>query len=87
MELLLLDNGSDDGSQTACAAFAGHNPAVRYLPQSRNLGFGGGMNAGVAAARGDWVVLVTSDTLVATVEATVVVAADATATSWLDVTP
>jgi GT2 family glycosyltransferase len=62
-ELLLVDNGSDDGSQAACAAFAGDHADVRYLPQSRNLGFGGGMNAGVAAARGQWVVLVNSDTL------------------------
>jgi GT2 family glycosyltransferase len=62
-ELILVDNGSDDGSAERCAAAAQSQPALRYLPQPRNLGFGGGMNAGVAAARGEWACLVNNDTL------------------------
>lgn len=63
VQLVLVDNGSDDGAAAHCAAYAAANPSVRYLPLSGNLGFGGGMNAGVAAARGEWVCLVNSDTL------------------------
>ena len=62
-ELLLVDNGSDDGADEACARFAAGDERIRYLPQTANLGFGGGMNVGVAAALGDWVLLVNSDTL------------------------
>jgi GT2 family glycosyltransferase len=63
VQLILVDNGSDDGAAAHCAAYAAVNPSVVYLPESSNLGFGGGMNAGVAAASGDWVCLVNSDTL------------------------
>jgi GT2 family glycosyltransferase len=63
MQLTLVDNGSDDGAAAHCAAYAAANPSVRYLPLPGNLGFGGGMNAGVAAAGGEWVCLVNSDTL------------------------
>lgn len=63
VELILVDNGSDDGAAGACSALAARHPALRYLPLPENRGFGGGMNAGVDAARGDWVLLVNSDTL------------------------
>lgn len=63
VQLILVDNGSDDGAAAHCAAYAGANPSVIYLPLSNNLGFGGGMNAGVAAAGGEWACLVNSDTL------------------------
>ena len=62
-ELILVDNASNDGSAERCAAYAAAHPEVRYLPQATNLGFSGGMNAGVAAASGEWVCLVNSDTL------------------------
>ena len=42
---------------------AAARPRIRYAPEATNLGFAGGMNAGVALARGDWVCLVNSDTL------------------------
>jgi GT2 family glycosyltransferase len=62
-ELVLVDNASPDGSGARCAAFAAEHPGVVWLPQAENLGFGGGMNAGAAAARGAWICLVNSDTL------------------------
>src|SRR5438132_5051823 len=63
LQIVLVDNGSDDGSAARCAEWAATRPELLYLPQATNLGFGGGMNAGVGAARGEWVCLVNSDTI------------------------
>ena len=63
VQLILVDNASDDGSASRCAAWATLHPAVLYLAQPKNLGFAGGMNTGVAMATGDWVCLVNNDTL------------------------
>lgn len=61
-EIIVVDNGSSDGS----AEFVRQNfPGVKTLPLDRNLGFGGGSNAGVRAARNDIVVLLNSDMRVA----------------------
>jgi O-antigen biosynthesis protein len=57
-EILVVDNGSEDGS----AQFLRDTfPQVRVLALDRNLGFGGGSNAGFRAAKNDIVVLLNSD--------------------------
>jgi len=57
-EVIVVDNGSTDGS----AAFIRERfPKVRVLALEKNLGFGGGSNAGFSAARHDIVVLLNSD--------------------------
>jgi len=57
-EVIVVDNGSTDGS----AAFVEERfPQVRVVALDRNLGFGGGSNAGFRAARHDVVVLINSD--------------------------
>ncbi len=57
-EIVVVDNGSTDGS----AQFLRDNfPTVRVLALPTNLGFGGGSNAGFAAAKNDIVVLLNSD--------------------------
>jgi GT2 family glycosyltransferase len=61
-EVIVVDNGSEDGS----AQFVREQfPTVRLLALEKNLGFGGGSNAGVAEARNDIVVLLNSDMRVA----------------------
>src|SRR5271166_5101900 len=46
-EIIVVDNGSSDGS----AEFLSRNfPDIKVLALERNLGFGGGSNAGVRAA-------------------------------------
>jgi O-antigen biosynthesis protein len=57
-EIIVVDNGSEDGS----ADFLHKRfPSVRVLALDRNLGFGGGSNAGFRAAKNDIVVLLNSD--------------------------
>ncbi|MBV9769105.1 MAG: glycosyltransferase, partial [Bryobacterales bacterium] len=57
-EIIVVDNGSQDSS----AEFLRDRfPSVRVLALDRNLGFGGGSNAGFRAAKNDIVVLLNSD--------------------------
>jgi O-antigen biosynthesis protein len=57
-EIIVVDNGSEDGSAEFLHE---HFPSVRVLALERNLGFGGGSNAGFRAAKNDIVVLLNSD--------------------------
>ncbi|MFN3322845.1 MAG: glycosyltransferase [Bryobacteraceae bacterium] len=61
-EIIVVDNGSEDGS----AGFVRERfPAVKVLALEKNLGFGGGSNAGFRKAKNDIVVLLNSDMRVA----------------------
>jgi O-antigen biosynthesis protein len=61
-EVIVVDNGSTDGSADYLRQ---HFPTVRVLALPKNLGFGGGSNAGFRAATNDIVVLLNSDMRVA----------------------
>ncbi|MBN1247210.1 MAG: glycosyltransferase, partial [Anaerolineae bacterium] len=54
LEVICLDNASEDDSVERIRK---HFPQVRLLQQPINLGFAGGVNVGVDAARGDLLVL------------------------------
>jgi GT2 family glycosyltransferase len=58
-EIIVVDNASRDGSRAIAAA----EPGVRLLAMDENLGFAGGVNRGVAAARGPIVALLNPDAL------------------------
>jgi GT2 family glycosyltransferase len=58
-ETILVDNASTDGSPQWVAA---HHPDVRLLVNDRNLGFAEGNNVGLAAAEGEFAVLLNNDT-------------------------
>jgi GT2 family glycosyltransferase len=57
-ELIVVDNGSEDGTPEAVAALA---PAARIVRSGSNLGFAGGCNAGAAVAKGDLLVILNPD--------------------------
>jgi len=60
-EVLLVDNGSTDGSLAwAREAY----PAVRVVALRENLGFAGGVNVGLRAARGELLLLLNNDAFV-----------------------
>lgn len=58
-EVIVVDNGSSDGSQGYVRQ---HFPDVRLLELGENRGFTGACNAGYAVSRGDYVILLNNDT-------------------------
>ena len=59
-EVLLVDNASTDDS---LALVRQHYPWVRIVESASNRGFAAGNNLGVSLARGEWVVLLNTDTV------------------------
>ncbi len=59
LEVIVVDNGSTDGSDRQVEARFGDR--VRLIRTGRNLGFGGGNNVGLGAARGRHVLLLNND--------------------------
>lgn len=58
-EVLLIDNASADGSADFVAS---HFPWVKLIKSSKNIGFAGGNNMGIAQGSGDYFVLLNTDT-------------------------
>lgn len=61
VEVVVVDNGAAE----AVATIEGRDPRVRVLRPGHNLGFAGGVNAGVAASTGEIVCMLNSDAAVA----------------------
>lgn len=57
-EVILVDNGSNDGSPDYIQA---HYPWVRLVRNEENLGFAGGTNAGIRAAKGSYILTLNND--------------------------
>lgn len=62
-EVIIVDNGSTDKSMSRAQECFMSDGRVRYVSLTPNRHFTGGMNAGIQAARGEWVVLLGNDTL------------------------
>lgn len=60
-EVLIVDDGSTDGTAAAAGAFAAGRPAVKVLRLAPNRGLGGALRAGFAAARGEWIATLDAD--------------------------
>jgi len=63
-ELIVVDNGSSDGTVEFLHRFAASRPAVRVIANRSNRGFAAGNNQGLAIARGEFVLLLNNDTIV-----------------------
>ena len=59
-ELLLIDDGSTDGSGALCDELAGKDDRIRVIHQE-NRGLGGARNTGIEAAVGEWLLFLDSD--------------------------
>jgi GT2 family glycosyltransferase/glycosyltransferase involved in cell wall biosynthesis/Flp pilus assembly protein TadD len=64
LEIIVVDNASADGTREKLRALGPQDERVRLILNDTNLGVAGGYNAGLRAARGDYVVLLNNDTFV-----------------------
>jgi GT2 family glycosyltransferase len=64
LEILVVDNGSRDGSAGMLALVAAQDPRVRVVTNAENLGFARATNQGLRLATGEFVVLLNDDTAV-----------------------
>ncbi len=63
-ELILVDNGSTDGTPDFFRQYAATKDNVRVVANRTNLGFSAGNNLGLSLARGESVLLLNNDTVV-----------------------
>ncbi|WEZ85295.1 glycosyltransferase family 2 protein (plasmid) [Rhizobium sp. 32-5/1] len=59
VEVVVVDDCSSDRTTDIVAAYS--DPRVKLVRQEQNRGPGGARNAGLAAARGDWIVILDAD--------------------------
>jgi hypothetical protein len=61
LEVILVDNGSTDGTPEFLKQWCASRPYTKVILQSTNLGFSAGNNAGVKASTGDYIVILNND--------------------------
>ncbi len=63
-ELIIVDNGSTDGTMDYLREYVGNHTNTRVVSNAENLGFAAGNNQGLAVAKGDYLLLLNNDTIV-----------------------
>jgi GT2 family glycosyltransferase len=63
LEVIVVDNGSEDGTGRYLRELARRHPRLRVIFNRRNLGFAPAVNRGLASARGDVLVILNNDTI------------------------
>ena len=64
LEIILVDDGSTDGSGALCDTFAGTDPRMRVI-HKENGGLSSARNAGIEASAGEYITFIDSDDMVA----------------------
>lgn len=59
-EIILVDNASTDGTANYLKTLT----KVKVISNAENLGFAGGCNTGINAAKGEWVVVLNNDVII-----------------------
>ena len=65
LEVIVVDNGSTDGTPDYLRHAEREYPGLKVILNERNLGFAAANNQGLAAATGEYLVLLNNDTIVA----------------------
>jgi glycosyltransferase involved in cell wall biosynthesis len=60
-EVIVVDDGSSDGTAKITAALVRADPSVRLVIHSVNRGYGAALKSGIAAARMPWILLTDAD--------------------------
>ncbi|QRX81009.1 glycosyltransferase [Glaciimonas sp. PAMC28666] len=64
LEIIVVDNASIDETRAYLATFLKNYPSTKVILNDDNLGFAAGNNVGLAAATGDYLVMLNNDTVV-----------------------
>src|SRR6266702_301690 len=64
LDIVVVDNASSDGSPAYLSSWAASRPNVKLVLNSDNRGFAAGNNQGLAAAGGEYLVILNNDTVV-----------------------
>jgi len=61
IELICVDDGSQDGSREILAELQSEHPQIRVVLQPRNMGKGAALRRGIQEATGDFVIIQDAD--------------------------
>jgi len=61
VEVILIDDCSDDGSREIAQALATDSPRIRFFGHDQNRGCGGARNTGIEISEGEYIIMIDAD--------------------------